>query len=134
MEGSSVSLTKIESSEYMGPALLAQQPVTVRRAAAELIHEWTVAYNKLESRLLSLKNWRYSWWTYWSSLAAYFNPRRFIWLSNQANRQWRGSSINDQIIDSTGLQAVRTCAAGMWTGLTSPSRPWFSLDVANGED
>jgi hypothetical protein len=42
----------------------------------------------------------------------------------------RGQPLNDAIIDSTGLLAVRTCAAGLWTGLTSPSRPWFKLGVA----
>src|ERR1700689_253179 len=42
----------------------------------------------------------------------------------------RGSPVNDQIINSVGLQAVRTCASGMWTGLTSPSRPWFKWDIA----
>jgi hypothetical protein len=46
-----------------------------------------------------------------------------------ANRLWRGSNINNQIINSHGLLAVRTCAAGMWTGLCSPSRPWFILGV-----
>jgi hypothetical protein len=46
-----------------------------------------------------------------------------------ANRMSRGDPINDQIIDSTGTLAVRTCAAGMWTGLTSPSRPWFKLGI-----
>jgi len=129
-DGSSVTIT--ETADYMGPSLLAQQPVTQRRSAADMAREWTVAFSKLESRLLMLRSWRFSWWVYWSSLAAYFNPRRYIWLV-VPNRMWRGSSINDQIIDSTGLQAVRTCAAGMWTGLTSPSRPWFAIELAGPE-
>ena len=59
-------------------------------------------------------------------LARFFRPQRYKWVitPNQYNR---GHPVNDQIKDSTGLQAVRTCAGGMWTGLTSPSRPWFKL-------
>jgi hypothetical protein len=130
-DGSSV-MTADETANVMGPSLLALQPVTPRKTPQRMSFEWNIAYSKLEARMLMLRAWRFSWWTYWSSLAAYFNPRRYLWLV-VANRQWRGSSINDQIIDSTGLQAVRTAAAGMWTGLTSPSRPWFSLDIAGPE-
>ena len=118
-----------ESALAMGPSLLAQQPVTQRKTKDQSSKEWNVAYSKLETRLGMLRNWRYSWWIYWSSLAAYFNPRRYTWLV-VANRMWRGNPINDQIIDSTGLQAVRTCASGMWSGLTSPSKPWFSIEIA----
>lgn len=121
------------STEAMGPSLLVQQPVTSRWSPQKLSRDWQVAYRKLEARLGMLKSWRYSWWIHWSVLAAYFNPRRYIWLVTP-NRMWRGSPINDQIIDSTGLQAVRTCSAGMWTGLTSPSRPWFSLESQLGQD
>jgi len=117
------------SSLYMGPSLLAQQPVTPVKSRDRLKKEWGIAYGKLESTLGALRNWRYSWWTYWSVLAAFFNPRRYLWLVT-ANRMWRGNSINDQIIDSTGLQALRVCGAGMWTGLTSPSRPWFEIETA----
>lgn len=121
------------SSYAMGASLLARQPLSPRKTQKQSSAEWNVAYRKLEARLGMLKSWRYSWWIYWSSLAAFFNPRRYTWLV-VANRMWRGSPINDQIIDSTGLQAVRTCAAGMWTGLTSPSRPWFSLNLAVPDD
>lgn len=40
---------------------------------------------------------------------------------------WRGSPINTSIVDSSPTLAMQTCAAGLWTGLTSPSRPWFRL-------
>lgn len=39
----------------------------------------------------------------------------------------RGQQINQAIVDPTGTQAMRICAAGMMSGLTSPSRPWFKL-------
>jgi len=55
-------------------------------------------------------------------------PRRYKWLitPNQGNR---GSPINQRIIDNTGTVAARVLAAGMMSGITSPSRPWFKLAV-----
>ena len=109
-------------------SLLAAQPPTPLDKLPQLQAGWGDFYEKLESRLNSLRTWRYSWWAFWGVLAAFFIPRRYIWLV-VANRMWRGSALNDQIINSTGVLAVRTCAAGMWTGLTSPSRPWFKQGV-----
>src|SRR5690606_13879979 len=37
--------------------------------------------------------------------------------------------INNAIYDSTGSIAVRTLSAGMMSGITSPSRPWFKLKI-----
>ena len=126
-DGSSVNFA-VGAYEDAGPSLLAQQPVTVIKTEEEQSAEWAIAYQFLESRLGSLRNWRYSWWQHWSRLAEFFMPRRYVWLPT-ANRQWRGQPINDAIIDSTGLMAVRTCAAGMLSGLMSPFRPWFTLEI-----
>jgi hypothetical protein len=118
--------------ERMGPSLLAQQPVTaakVQKYGRKDLSWWDVLFAKLEARRGALYIWRHSFWVHWSILAQYFLPRRWQWLV-VANRTWRGSPINDSIIDSTGLLAVRTCAAGLWTGLTSPSRPWFKIEIA----
>lgn len=127
-----LSTTEAQDAPYteMGADFLSSQPVvtTERKLGAFMSGpDWTVVYGKLESRLGALRSWRYSWWTHWSRLAEYFMPRRYVWLV-VANRMWRGSPINDAIIDSTGALAVRTCASGMWSGLTSASRPWFTLD------
>lgn len=111
----------------MGADLLSQQPVTPRAMIeARSDFKWDVIYNHLESRLGSLRMWRYSWWSYWSSLAEFFMPRRYHWLV-VANRMSRGNAINNAIIDSTGTLAVETCASGMWTGLTNPARPWIKM-------
>ncbi len=127
-----VSLAEASRAPYaeMSPSLLSQQPVSVPDVAkARDLSWWNVGYTHLEARLQSLRTWRWSWWTYWLQLSAFFQPRRQHWLI-VANRMNRGSPVNDQIVNSVGLQAVRTCAAGMWTGLTSPSRPWFKWDIA----
>lgn len=113
--------------EFMGPTLLAQQKVREPKMQANSPLWWDRLYQHLEARFGMLRNWRYSWWVYWRVLAEFFAPARYLWLV-VANRMWRGSAINDAIIDSTGLQALRTCASGMWSGLTNPSRPWIKLD------
>jgi hypothetical protein len=79
-------------------------------------------------RLLGLRVNRYSWWTHARELADFLLPRRYKWLitPNQMNR---GSPINQHILDSTGTLAARSLAAGMMSGTTSPTRPWFKLKV-----
>jgi hypothetical protein len=81
-----------------------------------------------QGRLLGLRNNRYSWWTHGRELADFILPRRYKWLitPNQMNR---GSPINQHILDSTGTLAARNLAAGMMSGITSPTRPWFKLKV-----
>lgn len=38
-------------------------------------------------------------------------------------------SINKRILDSTATMALRTLRAGLMSGVTSPSRPWFRLGL-----
>lgn len=112
--------------QEMGASILAEQPITPDEELPRPDDDWNTLFSHLESRLGMLRSWRYSWWAFWSVLARFFLPRRYTWLV-VANKMDRGHALNDAIIDSTGALAVRTCASGMWTGLTSPSRPWFNL-------
>ena len=82
-----------------------------------------------DQKFSALRADRQSWWLHWRELADYILPRRYQWLVSP-NQQNRGSQINQQIIDSTGTIAARTCASGMMAGITSPSRPWFKLRLA----
>ena len=43
----------------------------------------------------------------------------------------RGRKRNNNIIDNTATQAVRTLAAGLMSGMTSPARPWFRFGTAD---
>lgn len=92
--------------------------------------DWQYWRGQLDQRFASLMSTRLSWWSHWSQLAANFLPRRYRWFvtPNQYNR---GSQMNQVIIDETGLIAARTLAAGMLSGLTSPTRPWFKLGFEN---
>lgn len=44
-----------------------------------------------------------------------------------------GAGLNRNIIDSTAARALRTLRAGLMSGMTSPSRPWFRLGLYNDD-
>ena len=77
-------------------------------------------------RLASLEAERTSWKPHWRDLAAVFLPRRSRFLGEKTND---GAKKQANLVDSTGLLAVRTLASGMQSGLTSPARPWFRLSL-----
>lgn len=108
---------------YSSPSLLSQQP---DEAPYLPVNEWPTIQQKLEGRMALLYNWRLSWWQHWRLLAKFILPRRYKFVIT-ANTQNRGLPINEDIIDSTGTLAMRICAGGMMSGLTSPSRPWFKI-------
>lgn len=114
--------------EAMSPTLLAQQPASLE-GDQRPGKDWQEIFFQLEQRLGALRSWRWSWWAYWAALAESILPKRYHWLIT-ANTYNRGNPINNQIIDSTATLAMQICAAGMWTGLTSPTRPWFKLEQA----
>ena len=71
------------------------------------------------------------WRNHYLSLAEYILPRKYTWLSDSAamGRRDRSEHVSKKIIDSTGTRAARKLAAGMMGGLTSPTRPWFRLNL-----
>lgn len=83
---------------------------------------------QFETRLAGLRAERMSFWAHWAQLAEVFLPRRYKWFVT-ANQYNRGAQINAAIIDETGLIDARTCAAGMMSGLTSPTKPWFKMGL-----
>lgn len=96
--------------------------------------DWQILRGHLEGNLISLRNWRQSWWTQnWSDLAEFILPRRSIWLTQSTggnpnpNNMTRGRPLNTAIADPTATYAVRVCSSGLMSGLASPSRPWFKI-------
>lgn len=124
----SAALDSFSHYEIAGPQLLAMQPPFLDDEPPDG-KDWDIIYPQLESRLAGLRTWRTSWWLHWASLAAYILPRRYRFLV-VANDQIRGVPENQTIVDSTATLAMQTCAAGMWSGLTPPTRPWFKLGIA----
>lgn len=84
------------------------------------------ARQQLDGRLAGLREDRYSWWLSYREIATFMVPYRYRWLVTQNERN-RGAIRTGSIIDSTGTIAARVLAAGMMSGITSPTRPWFKL-------
>lgn len=72
----------------------------------------------------SLKTERSSWYPHWQELSTYLLPRNGRFFRQDRDK---GQRKNNNIYDNTATRAVRTLAAGMMSGATSPARPWFSL-------
>ena len=124
---------RASASLLMDEAPLAPPEEYDDRAATE---EWKAIRSHLEQRMGQLRSWRFSWIQHWALIAQYLNPRRSLWLTNGGvdqptpNSMVRGQAINQSILDPTGTYASQVCAAGMMSGLMSPSRPWFKLKPA----
>ncbi len=88
----------------------------------------TMIRKHVDGRMGGLITDRYSWWAHWQEIANYLIPRRYKWLITP-NQATRGSPLNQRIIDSTGSIALRICAAGMLSGMTSPNQPWFKQSI-----
>lgn len=86
-----------------------------------------VEIEKLNQRYQALRNERSPWDTAWHDLADHFCPTRF--RADTDNSDSKPEILNRNIVDTTGLQDMRTLAAGMQGGMTSPARPWFAIGL-----
>jgi hypothetical protein len=78
-------------------------------------------------RYRKLEDDRSSWRAQWQEITDYLLPRRGRYLTeSQGNK---GRKRNNKIVDNSAGQALRTLAAGMMSGLTSPTRPWFRFQT-----
>lgn len=91
----------------------------------ELLISWKA---NCVSRLTSLRTYRLPWWAHWALLADMFLPRRYRWFITP-NAYSRGSPLNAQIVDETGVLAARTLATGLLANLTSPTKQWFRFGL-----
>lgn len=81
-------------------------------------------------RILTRKNalWseRSSWITHWREISDYQQPRAGRFVVTDRNR---GDKRANHILDNTAVFGARTLAAGLMSGVTSPARPWFRLEI-----
>jgi hypothetical protein len=84
---------------------------------------------QLNRRKSALEDERRSYLTHWQELSDVILPRRGRALINGQTDSNRGGKKNQRIVDSTGTIAARTCASGLMSGVTSPTRPWFRLSL-----
>jgi hypothetical protein len=72
-----------------------------------------------------------SWRTRHEEIQRFIKPTRGFFNGSQPNR---GDVVNHKdFVDGTPARAARDLAAGMFSGLSSPSRPWFKLGVSDPE-
>lgn len=67
----------------------------------------------------------------WRKLSQYINPARGRF--DEDNRTSEGRRRDYFLLDPYPMEAHGKCAAGLHSGLTSPSRPWFDLGLADDE-
>jgi hypothetical protein len=78
------------------------------------------------------------WKPHLREVAEFFLPRRYQWLDskgavgnigNSKARERLNRARNTKIIDPYGTVSIRSLAAGMLNAITSPARPWFSINI-----
>lgn len=83
---------------------------------------------KAEQTFGTLKSHRSQEWEHWRECAEWIDPRRGEWL--WTDKKDRGK-LHKRIVNNAAFKASKIGAAGMQSGLTSRSRPWFTLTTAD---
>lgn len=81
-------------------------------------------------RLSALRTERSSWLGQYQELNRVLFPRAGRFDTTDRNN---GKNRFNSIYDRTGTGALRTLAAGMMSGVTSPARPWFRLAIEDSD-
>lgn len=80
---------------------------------------------RLCKRLTGLKDQRKPFEQEWREISSYGQPARSRFLVNETNKN--KTRFRNKLNNSHGIFAFRTLQGGMTSGLSSASRPWFSL-------
>lgn len=62
-------------------------------------------------------------------IARFAQPARSRFLATERDQGKKRRTWNNSLLDPHGIEAFRTLTNGMTSGLSSPSRPWFTLTV-----
>jgi hypothetical protein len=88
------------------------------------------AKQRKRQRWGALQAERSSWITQYREISDFLLPRSGRFFITDRNV---GDKRHNNILDDEGTRAVRTLAAGMMAGMTSPARPWFRLATSDPE-
>lgn len=75
-----------------------------------------------------LKNDRLPWEDPWKDIDRFIWPDQCQWSTSPAQQKPSETGFSN-ILDDTPVSAINTCSAGLHSGITNPSRPWFELDL-----
>lgn len=84
---------------------------------------------RCDTRLSSMKLIRTDYETEWDQIARFAQPARSRFLGSDKNRGTKRRVANSRLLDPHGIEAFRTLTNGMTSGLSSASRPWFTLTI-----
>jgi hypothetical protein len=85
---------------------------------------------RILARKQALWSERSSWVSHWREISDYQQPRAGRFVVTDRNR---GDKRSNHILDNTAVFGARTLAAGLMSGVTSPARPWFRLEIKDKE-
>lgn len=86
-----------------------------------------------QQRLTALKSIRTDFEAEWNDIARFAQPARSRFLGTDTNKGTKRRIRNAKLFDPHGIEAFRTLTNGMTSGLTSASRPWFTLKLGDEE-
>lgn len=81
---------------------------------------------RILARKGALWNERSTWIPHWREISQYQQPRAGRFIVTDRNK---GDKRANNIPDNTAVFGARTLAAGLMSGMTSPARPWFKLEI-----
>lgn len=84
---------------------------------------------QMEATRSQLKSERAIWEPPLKDVDKFVFPDRCQWSDSEHGRP--SPTGYSYIIDDTPVKAIRTCSAGLHSGVTNPSRPWFELDLSD---
>lgn len=91
----------------------------------------TMERKPFQDRFLTLQKEASTWKPAWTDIQRYIAPTRGVFDDVQANN---GKAIDHKtIINGHATRKLGTMASGLTSGLTSPSRPWFRIGLADDE-
>ncbi|MGE7139147.1 portal protein [Luteibacter sp. NPDC031894] len=81
-------------------------------------------FERYKKRVTAMKTDRSSWEPHWREIQQFISPRSGRWSLSEQNQ---GGKKGFRIINGAATIASKTCSAGMMSGNTSQSRPWFRI-------
>lgn len=69
----------------------------------------------------------------WGEISRFAQPSRSRFLLTEKDKGSKRRAYNKRLLDPHGVEAFRTLTNGMTSGLSSASRPWFTLTVKDQE-
>ena len=87
-------------------------------------------FNKLKNRYGSLKAYRDLYIPLWQDISENLNPTSGFFDKDKGKK--KRTIDYKKFLDSTPRQAISILSSGMQSGITSPSRSWFTLGLSLG--